>query len=466
MLKLSLLLASLVSLAAMVAEPGDLPGLGFLILPTLVIIGLIIVNGLFVMAEFALIGVRPSQVEHLADEGHGIARRMATILRSPEKQNEYVATAQLGITLASIGLGMYGEPQISYFIESYLAWGLGLELHDTLVRTIGYLLALGLLTYLHIVIGEMVPKSVALAAPRRTVLAVAEPMRLAGLVFKVPVRLLNGFGNLLLRLLGLSAEDDQARLHSAEELQFIVTESAEEGALTEDEREIINNIFAFTKREVHQAMSPRNRMEAIPVDIPLPELLTRMTESKYSRLPVYQSSPDNIIGILHLKDVVQHQLAANEPFEMREMLRHVPVVPENYSVEKLFLLFKQQRTHMAIVLNEFGGTAGLVTLEDLIEEVVGEVQDEFDQERPPLIEVEPGVWEVDGHYLLDDLADHVYLNPALLPQVDTVGGLIITRLGRLPRVEDQADFGDNLRLTVLEIDGRAVARARIETGRG
>ncbi|MCB0197095.1 MAG: HlyC/CorC family transporter [Anaerolineae bacterium] len=461
MFKLSLLISLFVPLIAFSVDPGELPGLGFLIIPTIVIIVLILLNGLFVMAEFALIGVRPSQIEELADKGHGVARRVLETLRSPGKQNDYVATAQLGITLASIGLGMYGEKQISYFVESYLAWLLGLDLHDTVVTTTGYLLALGLLTYLHIVVGEMVPKSLALASPRRSVLGIAAPMRLAGVIFKVPVRILNGAGQMLLRLLGLESEDPHARFHSSEEIRLIVAESAEEGAIAEEEKEIIHNIFAFSEREVHQVMSPRNKMEAVPVDMPLPELLTHMSQSPYSRLPVYKNSVDNIIGIIHLKDLVHHRLKAKGEFDIRLLLRPVPVVPESYSVEKLFVLFKRQRTHMAIVLNEFGGTAGLVTLEDLIEEVVGEVQDEFDEEHPPLVEVEPGVLEVAGQYLIDDLADYVYFDPDNLPDVETVGGLIVTKLGRLPRVKDRVDYGDGVQLTVLEVEGRAVTRARI-----
>ncbi len=453
---------TLLPLLAWAAIFQDLPGPDFLLLPGLIILLLIIINGLFVMAEFAFISVRPSQVERLASTGHSRAQRVLSTLRSPERQNNYIATAQLGITLASIGLGMYGEPQVSYFIESYLAWLLGLDLHDSLVTMVGYLFALGLLTYLHIVVGEMVPKSLALAGPSRAVLTVAPPMRLAGLVFDWPARLLNGWANALLHLGRLPPADAHRRLHSAREIEFIVSESAEEGALQKEEETIIHNIFDFGEREVHQVMTPRNKMEAIPIDLPLSELLTLMVESKHSRLPVYQNSVDSIIGILHLRDLVRHQLKARGEFDLRLLLRQVPVVPENYSVESLFVMFKQQRTHLAIVLNEFGGTAGLVTLEDLIEEVVGEVQDEFDQERGPLVVLEPGVIEVEGKYLLDDLGDYVRLEPETLPEVETVGGLIVTKLGRLPRVGDRVTHQANIHLTVLEVESRAIAWARVE----
>lgn len=462
MFKLVVLIGSLASLGVLFTAVDELPGLQFLIVPTVVIIILILLNGLFVVAEFALIGVRPSQVEQLANEGHGPARNLLNILRSSEQQNRYVATAQLGITLASIGLGMYGESQVSHFIESYLAWLLNMDLHDTLVRTTGYLIALGILTYLHIVLGEMVPKSLALTAPRRAALIVARPMRLMERIFSIPVTLLNGFGNVLMRLIGVPPAEGHERVHSPEEIDMIVSESAEEGAIREEEQRIIHNIFDFGERRAHQVMTPRSKMEALACDTTLPDLLQKITDSKYSRLPVYKSSLDNVVGMVHLRDLVRHCLKAKGNFDLRLLLRPVPVIPENYSVEKLLTIFKRQRIHMAIVLNEYGGTAGLVTFEDLIEEVVGEVQDEFDEEREPLIEVGPGTFEIDGQYLLDDLLDYVPLNPETLPEVETVGGLILTKLGRLPRVRDQVVYQDDIHFTVLEVDGRAVTRIQVK----
>jgi CBS domain containing-hemolysin-like protein len=448
--------------AAVVTE-GELPSLGVLIIPIIIIIFLVILNGLFVIAEFAIIGVRPSQMEHLANEGNWTAKSVLTILRSTDKQNRYIATAQLGITLASLGLGMYGESQIAHFIEPYLARLLGVAPHEALVTTIGYLIAVSLLTYLHVVGGEMVPKSLALAAPTRAVFAVSQPMQLMQTIFALPVRLLNGLGNVLLNLFRIPPAEAHARLHSPEELELLVLESVEGGLLNESEEEIIRNIFDFSERQVNQVMTPRPRVEAIAHDTPLPELLEQMAESKYSRLPVYEEDLDHIIGMLHVKDLVRYQSRMKGAFDIRLLLRPVHVVPENYPVEKLLTTFKHQRIHLAIVLDEFGGTAGIVTLEDLVEEVVGEVRDEFDLESEPIVQLAPGVIEVAGNYLIEDLEDHLDLGSEEdLPDVETVGGLIMTELGRLPQVGDKFTYPDNIHFTVLAVAGLAVARVRIE----
>jgi CBS domain containing-hemolysin-like protein len=444
------------------AAQEELPDPRGLLIPVVVIILLIILNGLFVAAEFAIIGVRPSQIDQLTNEGNKIAQGVAAILDSPEKQNRYIATAQVGITVASLGLGMYGEPQLAHFIEPYLARLLDLAVHDTLVTTVGYVLSLTLLTYLHIVVGEMVPKSLALTTPDKAVLSIAGPMRIMQILFAWPVRLLNGIGNILLQLFRIPSAEGLSRLHSPEELELIVSESVEGGLLDKTEQTIIRNIFDFGERQVNQVMTPRNKVEAIAHDTPLPEILQQMAQSNYSRLPVYQEDLDHIIGILHVKDLVRYQALTKGTFDIRLVLRPVPVVPENYPAEKLLATLKRRRTHFAVVLDEYGGTAGIVTLEDMVEEVVGEVRDEFDREKEPLLELARGVLEVAGDLLLEDISDYADLgDEENLPDVETVGGLIMTQLGRVPQVGDQVSF-HNVYFTVLAVDGLAVARARVD----
>ncbi|MBN1992177.1 MAG: HlyC/CorC family transporter [Anaerolineae bacterium] len=450
-------------LAAAVTAAQDLPGLDTLVIPSLAIILLVMLNGLFVLAEFALIGVRPSQMEQLANQGHKPAGHILTILRSLPQQNRYIATAQLGITVASLGLGMYGEAQISHFLEPYLGRLLGIDPHDALITTFGYVLAVSFLTYLHVVLGEMVPKSLALAAPNRAAFFAAQPMRLMEFIFAVPVYLLNGVGNALLYLLRIPPAETGARLHSPEELELLVSESVEGGLLNPNEEEIIRNIFDFGKRQVQQVMTPRPKVEAVAHDTPWPDLLKQMAESPYSRLPVYEENLDQIIGILHIKDLVRYQARSKGAFDIRLVLRPVPVVPEHYPVENLLTTFKRRRIHFAIVLDEFGGTAGIVTLEDLVEEVVGEVRDEFDLESEPLVQIAPGVLEVAGDYLIEDLQEHLNLGcTENLPYIETIGGLIMTGLGRVPQVGDTFTYCHNIHFTVLAVDGLAVARARIE----
>lgn len=440
-----------------------LPALSTLGVPLLVILLLVLVNGVFVAAEFAIISVRPSQLEQKAQEGVSRAGQVLAVLDSPVKQDRYIATAQLGITVASLGLGMYGEQQVAHFIEPYLTFWLQTEPPPAFVHTIASVASLGLLTYLHIVVGEIVPKSLALATSFKTALLVAPLMRLSEAILIVPVRTLNAIGGVLLRLLRVPPAQGHARLHSSEELELIVAESAEGGMLNEDEEEIILNIFDFSERQVGQVMTPRPKVQAIPHDVPRAELLKLVTESSHSRFPVYKSDLDHVLGILHVKDLVRQQISTKGNLDIRLILRPVPAVPEDYPVEQLLAAFKRQRIHIAIVLDEFGGVAGIVTLEDLVEEVVGEVRDEFDVEKEPLVELGPGLLEVAGGYLLDNLKDYVYLGPEEeLPDVETVGGLIVTRLGRPPRIGDKLTYPGDIHFTVLDVDGRAVARAKIE----
>lgn len=446
------------------AAAGDtLPSLTTLIVPIIVILVLVALNGFFVTAEFAIIGARPTQLEQMADEGNQIARSVLNVIESRVKQDRYIATAQLGITIASLGLAMYGEPAIGHFIEPYLARLMGDEPSEVLVASLGYIIALSLLTYLHVVLGEMVPKSLALDDAARIVILISRPMRVAQLILGWPVRLLNSIGRLLLRVFQIPAAEGESRVLSPEELELIVTESAEDGLLKEGEEEMIRNIFDFSDRVVGQVMTPRTRVQAIPANMPFEEILKLVTESRHSRFPVYDGDLDHIAGILHLKDLVRQTIRGQGGFDLRLILRAAPSVPENYPVELLLAAFKQQRLHMAIVLDEFGGMSGVVTLEDLVEEIVGEVRDEFDLEKEPLVEVSPGVIEVAGNYLVDDLLEDVDLgDEEALPDVETVGGLIVTWLGRPPVKGDEYVFEDTVHFKVLDVERRAVLRARIE----
>ena len=445
------------------AVSTNLPSLNALIVPMLIMLLLVLLNGLFVAAEFSIIGVRPSQLEQMVEEGNKTAVFVLSIVSSRQQQDQYIATSQLGITIASLGLAMYAEPQIAHFIEPYLAL-LWFEPSEAVVRSAGYVIALSFLTYLHIVVGEMVPKALALTDPANMVIWLNRPMRIIQKVLIIPVRILNGMGNQLLRFFQIPPAEGHARVLSPEELELIVTESAEGGMLNEDEELMIRNIFDFGERVVGQVMTPRIKVEAIPLEISRQELLDQVAESHYSRFPVYQGDRDHIVGILHVKDLVRQMLRSKGSFDLRLLLRPAPAVPEDQGVEVLLAAFRKQRIHMAIVLDEFGGMAGIVTLEDLVEEIVGEVRDEFDTEREPYVEIEPGVIEVDGEYLVDDLKEVVFLGEeADLPDVETVGGLIVTKLGRPPLVGDEVTYnGNGVKMKVLVVDGRAIGRVRVE----
>lgn len=471
------------------AQAGELPAPATLVTPALVILLLVLLNGFFVAAEIAIVGVRPGRVEQLVEEGHKAAARVLHTVTSRPDQDQYIATAQLGITMASLALAMYGQPQIAHFVEPYLAqllasvstlgpvWWLpdflatalsgaaGSGSSDALVTGAGYVIALSLLAYLHIVLGEMAPKSLALTDSARVAMLLAGPMQVFRWILAYPVRILNGIGRLLLRLFRIPPVEGESRVLSQEELELIVTESAEGGLLQVEEEEMIRNIFDFGDRTVVQVLTPRRKVQAISADMSLEEILQIVVNSRHSRFPVYDGDLDHIVGILHIKDLVKQSLKNQSRFDLRLLLRAAPAIPEDYPVEALLAAFKRQRLHMAIVLDEFGGMIGVVTLEDLVEEIVGEVRDEFDLEKEPFVQIAPGIIEVAGEYLVDDLLDDIVFlgNSEPLPEVETVGGLIVAKLGRPPVAGDEVAYNEGrVRMKVLAVDGRAVTRARIE----
>lgn len=442
------------------ASAQAVPPASALIVPLMVILLLILINALFVAAEFAVIGVRDTQMEQLADDGDVVAGHVLMILDDRSRMNRYIATAQLGITLATLGLAMYGVPAIGRFIQPYV-YSSGLALNTSSV--VSFILSLLFLIYLHVVLGEMVPKALARSNPAAVAIALHGVMSFSCKLFRWPVLFLNKLGNLLLRLLRIPPAQGHERLLAAEELELIVVESAEGGLIEGDEEEIIRNIFDFSERTVGQVMTPRRKVQSLPIDCPQDELIKTVTQSHHSRFPIYEGDPDHIVGILHLKDLIRLALRQNGVFDLRLILRTAPEVPEDYPVDRLLAAFKNEKLHMAIVRDEFGGVAGVVTLEDLVEEVVGEVRDEFDVEREPYFELSPGVLDVSGDYLLDNLADEVFLGEDdELPDVETVGGLIVSLLGRPPAMGDFVTFNESIRFTVLDIDRLAVLRARVE----
>ncbi len=404
----------------------------------IVIIVLILINGLFVAAEFAIIGVRPTRVKQLADEGNRAARWMQSIMQDRHKTDRYIATAQLGITLASLGLGMYAEPAIAHLIEPPLHDWFGLQ--GGIVHTLSFIFALALITYLHVVIGEMVPKSLSLQNAEGAVLALAIPMRLAGSIFSIPVTILNSIGLWTLKLLGIPNAGEGSRLYSLKELDLLFSESFAEGLVGENAQTLVTNILDFAEERVDQIMVPRPLVTAIPDNIGEEALLDFFAAKSYTRLPVYHGHIDNITGILHLKDLVRQQLS-DHPFDLNALLRPVTFVPESLPVKALFADLQRRRQQIAIVLDEYGGTLGLVSLEDILEEVVGEVRDEFDaNEKEPLNLIAPGHLIAQGNVALEDIAPYIAIN-APDHGVRTVGGLVWAELGRRPRVGDEITIG-------------------------
>lgn len=424
------------------------------LIPVAIIAVLILLNGIFVAAEFAIVAAPHTRIAQLAGRGQRAAGRVLAVLREPARQNRYLATAQVGITIVSLGLGMYGEHTVADWLLAPLE-GLG-HLAEPLAHTIASILALALLTYLHVVVGEMVPKSLALQFSEPTVLRLAGPMAVLERLLLPIVGVLNAMGNGITRLLGIPPLDVQARLVSPQELEFIVEESSERGLIEPAEQLFIENIFDLHERTVGQVMTPRTRVVGLPVTASQEVVLRRVCQARYSRYPIYSGDLDHVIGVLHIKDLARQQVNQPDRFELRRLMRPVVFVPETLPLEQALFRFQRENIQVAIVLDEFGGTAGLVALEDLLEEVVGEIQDEFDREQAPMEELGPGLLRVRGDLILDELNQHYDLKLEHA-EADTIGGLVMAELGRIARPDDVVTY----QRVVFEVE--AVAGLAVQT---
>lgn len=430
-----------------------------ILIPILIISVLILLNGIFVAAEFALIAVPPTRLAQRAESGSGSARRVLKILRDADWQNRYLATAQIGITIVSLGLGMYGEHKLAEWLyeplEHYTA------LAEPLAHTIATIISVALLTYLHVVLGEMVAKSIALTFPEATVLRLAAPMTFMQRAFQPLIFVLNGLGNWVTRLIGVPPAESHSRLFSPEELEYIVEESYAGGLIDPAEQLFIENIFDLKDRTVGQVMTPRTRIVGVSADATEAEVLETVCSERHSRYPIYAESLDQIIGMLHIKDLARYRGRGEEKFDLRAfaLQRPVPYVPESVPLDQMLVRMRRERISLAVIVDEFGGTAGIITLEDLVEEVVGEIQDEFDLESAPFEEVGTLELRVQGSLLLDELNQHYDLELDDT-EVNTVGGLIMTELGRIPQTGDRVEH-DNIVFLVEEVEGRAVETALI-----
>jgi CBS domain containing-hemolysin-like protein len=425
----------------------------------LVIAGLVFINGFFVAAEFALVSVRKSRIDQLANEGSGRAR---VVQRALTHLDTYIAATQLGITMASLGLGFIGEPAIATLLEPLFARIPFLPHEGAVItsHTVAFIVAFSIATALHIVFGELAPKSVALQRADVTALWVTAPLNLFLTIFRPFIVALNGIGNGVVRLIGLEPAGEHGSVHSVEELELLVHSSREAGLLEEQQERMVAGVFDFGERQASQAMTPRTEFEAVPVTIGLPELAERAADGRYSRLPVYEGDLDHVVGVVHAKDVLRamrRALGPGEPFDIRALVREVPVVPESMPLDALMAEMRSRKTHVAVVVDEFGGTAGLVTLEDLLEEIVGDVQDEFDPTREPIETLGDGTVVIDGLLGVEE-ADERFSLGIEEPFYDTLGGYVFGQLGRAPAVGDEVSLRDGRQLRVAEVDGRRVAR--------
>lgn len=430
-----------------------------IVIPVSIITILILLNGLFVAAEFSLIMAPPTRLTQRAEAGSRAAGQVLHVLQSPDRQNRYLATAQIGITIVSLGLGMYGEHILADWL--YIPLQQYTVLAEPIAHTIATVLAVALLTYLHVVLGEMVVKSLALHFAEATVLQLILPMTLLQRILSPVISVLNGLGNTVTRLLGVPPPERHSRLFSPDELELVVEESYEGGLIEPSQQLFIENIFDLKERLVSQVMTPRTRVVGISVDQSEDEVLKIVCETLHSRYPIYDGSLEQIIGMLHIKDLARYRVHREGSFDLRRFAQRRPVSFEPHTVplDRMLARFRRERISLAVVVDEFGGTAGIVTLEDLVEEVVGEIQDEFDVEALSFEQIDAQRLRVKGALILDELNQHFDLN-LQYPEVDTVGGLIMSQLGQIPIPGDQVTV-DGILFVVESVEGRAVENVSI-----
>ncbi|MDQ4096136.1 MAG: hemolysin family protein [Actinomycetota bacterium] len=421
----------------------------------LVAVVLLIANGFFVGIEFALIAARRSKIEQLVAQGN---RRAVFAHKSMRELTLTLAGAQLGITMCSLGLGYVAEPAVAHLIESGIHQ-IG-ELPPTALHTISFIIALTIVTFFHMVLGEMAPKNVVIAEPEKSVLWLAWPFRVFMFLFRPIIRAMNGIANAGVRLLGLEPQDEQATGHTAEELAAIIEQSAQGGMIREVERRLLTGAAAFGERDATAAMIPRTEVIAIRAPGTPAEVEGLALASGHSRIPVYGENLDQIYGFFHAKDLLRiPRENRNKPIP-RSFIRPMLVVPESLNLHPLLVRMRRERKHFAVVVDEHGGTAGIVTLEDLLEELVGEIRDEYDVAELGVETISEGRYLIPGTLRIDEAADRLDVR---LPEgeYETVAGFLMDRLGRIPKRRDVVEH-NGWRLHVRAMHRRRVVQVLVE----
>ena len=421
-----------------------------------VIVFLLFLNGFFVAAEFALVGVRKTKVKQLSDEGNFDAKLALDAVKNLDK---YIAAVQLGITIASLGIGWVGESALARMIAPLFKF-LPANYDSIAAHTISAAIAFAVITVLHVVVGELMPKSIALQFPVKTTLWVAKPMYVITRLFAPFVYLLNGLGAVLLKLCGIEPAQSHSAAHSPEELNMLIDASYKGGALNAKEAEMLQNVFKFSELSVNQIMLPRPDMVCISLNSSTEELHKIIIENKYTRYPVYDGDLDHIAGVLHIKDIYP-QIIAGKDIDIKSLLREVYYIPETMAVEKLALEFQQRHIQMAIVVDEFGGTSGLITHEDVLEEIFGEVQDEFDEEEVDVKKISDDVYEVCGKMRTDEFCEMFNVQLDGDEDINTIGGYFIKKFGRIAREKDEIT-DDYFKYCVTKTDSSRIVKLQIE----
>src|ERR1043166_2945045 len=419
----------------------------------LAVVLLVAANGFFVATEFALVGVRSSRIETLVAQGSRAAKRLMQLLQN---LNAYLSACQLGITLASLALGWVGEPAIARLLEGPLS-----GLSETLRHGIAFAIAFSIITSLHIVLGEQAPKLMGLAMAERIALAVALPMQLFYRVFSLPIRALDWASARTVKLIGLEATGEHASTYTEEELRKLVDISRESGHLRAEERRLIHRVFEFSDTVVREAMVPRTEMAAIPATSSLEEITKAFDQHRYSRLPVYRESFDDVIGFVHSKDVMPYLLHPTK-FSLEDVLQPPLYVVDTARLEHVLRQMQVAKMHFGFVVDEHGGLEGIITLEDLLEEIVGDISDEHDEEvNEQITEVNESTYILDGGLAVRDLNRRLKTSVPESEAYTTVGGFLMTEAGHVLKPGEVVTY-DGLVFYIERVEKRRVMRVRME----
>jgi CBS domain containing-hemolysin-like protein len=406
---------------------------------------LILLNAFFVAAEYGLVTARRTRIVELHHQGN---RRARDVLRITSDPPRFISAMQLAVTLTSLGIGALGEQALSHAFD------------DLMATILAVLLAYLILTFLHVVIGELVPKGIALGHREGTALAVAVPVRLFFVVFRPLIWVLQRATEAVLRALGLEPPGAETEVHSEAELRMLVSQSTEYGEIEQQEQEMLYKVFDFADKEVSNVMVPRPEVVALSIDLPPEQCLEAVMDSPYTRYPVFRETLDNVVGILHVRDLFgalrdrgMHEVT------VEDLIRPAHIVPETKDLAALLTEFRRTNQHMAIVVDEYGETEGIVTLEDLLEEIVGEIEDEFDLPDESIEQVDEDTIKIDGTFPIDDFNERFRTE---LPQEDyhTVAGFVFGLLGRQPEVGDDVSH-DGMRFDVLEVEGSRINKLAV-----
>jgi putative hemolysin len=431
------------------------------------VILLVALNAFFVAAEFAMVSIRDTRIQQLIDAKRVGAR---TVQKIQQQLDDFLPAVQFGVTLASLALGWIGEPAIANLIVAFIG---NVPYVTIYAHALAVIVAFCLISYFHVILGELVPKSLALQRSERVALAVAGPMDFFMTLSRPIIRLMNRSANVVLKAFG-SRLMREGGVHSPEELKLVVTASRRVGLLPEFQEDMIHRALELGNVTVREILVPRNRIFSLPADMPLEEAMARVVEEQHSRVPVFDPKlgPEHIVGVLYSKDLSRFMhlrlrsqkrfgISPDVTLRVRHIMRELMVVPETKAVTDLLQEFKERRRHMAMVVDEFGSTMGLVTVEDALEQLVGEIQDEFDvAEHAPML-LDTGALVLEGTENLRDLETQLHLKLPRDEGYETLGGFVLTRLDRIPKAGESFEF-EGRRFTVVEMDERRVAKVKVE----